>query len=99
MVEVKRAGLESEEVEWVVVADYRGEERQRGQVEAMSRRKTDATFVAGGTEKYEEAGFHVLKLDPLPMITGPTITTAINALGAKDRLGERMVKAMVMTVH
>jgi ABC-type nitrate/sulfonate/bicarbonate transport system substrate-binding protein len=99
MLEIKRAGLEIDDVEWVVVADYMGEEFQKAQLDAMTSGKTDATFVAGGTETYEQAGFHVLKLDPLPMITGPTITTAINALAAKDQLGERMVKAMVMTVH
>jgi hypothetical protein len=65
----------------------------------MESGATDATFVAGSTEKYEQAGYNVLRLDPLPMITGPTITTALNALQAKDRLGERMVKAMILTIH
>jgi hypothetical protein len=41
----------------------------------------------------------VLQLDPLPMVNGPTLTTAITALERKDRLGERMVKAMVMGIH
>jgi ABC-type nitrate/sulfonate/bicarbonate transport system substrate-binding protein len=99
MLEVKRAGLEIDDVEWVVVADYMGEEFQKAQFAAMTAGTTDATFVAGGTEQYEKAGFHVLRLDPLPMITGPTITTALNALAAKDRLGERLVKAMILTIH
>lgn len=99
MLYIKRAGLALDEVDWVVVADYMGEEFRTAQLEAMTTGKTDATFVTGGTEDYEQAGFHILKLDPLAMITGPTITTSLNALHGKDRLGERLVKAMILTIH
>ncbi|MPZ12862.1 MAG: hypothetical protein GEU73_00275 [Chloroflexi bacterium] len=99
MLYVKQAGVGLDEVEWVVVADYMGEAFRKAQWEAMTGGTCDATFVSGGVEDYEQAGFSVLRLDPLPMITGPTITTSLTALHAKDRLGERLVKAMVLTIH
>jgi hypothetical protein len=99
MLEVLRGGIGLEDVEWVVVADYMGEEFRKAQFEAMQAGRADATFLAGGTDELEKAGFHVLRLDPLPMVTGPTITTALTALHRKDRLGERLVKAMILTIH
>jgi len=99
MLYVMQGGLDLSEVEWVVVADYMGEEFRAAQMKAMTEGSTDATFVTGPTEDYEQKGFHVLRLDPLPMITGPTITTSLTALAGKDRLGERLVKAMILTTH
>lgn len=99
MLHVLQAGLELDAVEWVVVADYMGEEFRAAQLKAMTEGTADATFLAGGTEDYERAGFHILRLDPLPMISGPTITTSLTALARKDRLGERLVKAMILTAH
>ncbi|MEA2642213.1 MAG: hypothetical protein QOF51_3607 [Chloroflexota bacterium] len=99
MLEIMRGGLALDDVEWVVAADYMGEEFRRAQLEAMKAGTADATFVAGNTEEFVNNGFHVLQLEPLPMVTGPTITTSLTALHQKDRLGERLVKAMVMTIH
>jgi ABC-type nitrate/sulfonate/bicarbonate transport system substrate-binding protein len=98
--EVIYGGLDyTEDVDWLVIADYMGEEFRKAQYEAMKGGIADATFVAGGTEDFEAEGFHVLRLDPMPMVTGPTITTSVETLQKKDRLGERMLKAYVMTVH
>ncbi|HZT06357.1 MAG TPA: hypothetical protein VFC51_04955 [Chloroflexota bacterium] len=99
MLYVMQGGLRIDDVEWVVVADYMGEEFRQAQLKAMHDGTADATFVTGSTEEYERNGFHVLRLEPLPMITGPTITTSFTALAAKDRLGERLVKAMILTIH
>ncbi len=99
MLYVMQGGLAVDDVEWVVVADYMGEEFRLAQLKAMTEGTTDATFVTGSTEEYEKKGFHVFRLDPLPMITGPTITTSLVALSKKDRLGERLVKAMILTIH
>jgi hypothetical protein len=33
------------------------------------------------------------------MVNGPTLTTTITALERKDRLGERLLKALVMGIH
>jgi hypothetical protein len=40
-----------------------------------------------------------LPLEPLPMINGPTLTTMLTTLDSKDRLGERLVKALVLGIH
>ncbi|MBI4489039.1 MAG: ABC transporter substrate-binding protein [Deltaproteobacteria bacterium] len=98
MLYVMRAGLRLEEVQWVELAAT-NEEFRSLQFEAMRSGKVDGTFVTGGTEKFEKAGFHVLSLEPLPMVNGPTLTTTLKALNRKDHLGERLVKAMVLGIH
>lgn len=98
--EVIYGGLDyNEDVDWLVIADYMGEEFRRAQYEAMKGGIADATFVAGNTEDFEAEGFRVMRLDPMPMVTGPTITTSVQTLQEKDRLGERLLKAYVLTVH
>ncbi len=98
MLYVMRAGLRLDEVQWVELADTM-EQFRTAQFEAMQSGRVDATFVTGGAERYVKAGFHVLTPDPLPMVNGPTLTTTITALKRKDRLGERLVKAMVLGIH
>jgi ABC-type nitrate/sulfonate/bicarbonate transport system substrate-binding protein len=98
MIYLMRAGLGVDEVEWVEVAETMNEFRT-AQLESLQSGKADATFVTGGTAKYEQAGFHVLDLEPLPMITGPTLTSTPANLKRKDRLGERLVKALVLGIH
>jgi ABC-type nitrate/sulfonate/bicarbonate transport system substrate-binding protein len=99
MLEVIQGGLEVEDVDWLVIADYMGEEFRRGQFEAMSTGKADATFLSGATADFEAAGLFVHKLDPMPMVTGPTITTSLQTLQERDRLGERLLKAYLLTVN
>jgi hypothetical protein len=61
--------------------------------------KVDGIFVTGSTDKFEQAGMHVLSLDRLPMINGPTLTTTLTTLQAKAGLAEGLVKAQVMGIH
>jgi ABC-type nitrate/sulfonate/bicarbonate transport system substrate-binding protein len=98
MIYILRAGLGVDDVQWVEVAETMKEFRT-AQLDSLKSDKADATFVTGGTEKYEQAGFHVLDLEPLPMITGPTLTSTLANLKRKDRLGERLVKALVLGIH
>ncbi|HEY2987878.1 MAG TPA: ABC transporter substrate-binding protein [Candidatus Binatia bacterium] len=98
MLYVMRGGLGLEDVRWVELTDSMAVFRT-AQLEALKSGTADATFVTGGTEKYTQAGFHVLDLEPLPMITGPTLTSTLANLKRKDRLGERLVKALVLGVH
>ncbi|MGH7771896.1 MAG: ABC transporter substrate-binding protein [Candidatus Binatia bacterium] len=97
MLYVMRSGLRLEEVQWVELADTMDQFRT-AQLEAMKSGKVDGTFVTGGT-KFEKAGLYVLNLEPLPMVNGPTLTTTLRALKGKDRLGERLVKAMILGIH
>jgi ABC-type nitrate/sulfonate/bicarbonate transport system substrate-binding protein len=98
MVYIMRAGLALEDVQWVELCETMNEFRT-AQLEGMKSGRANATFVTGSTEKYEQAGFHVLALEPLPMITGPTLTSTLANLKRKDRLGERLVKAQILGIH
>jgi len=99
MLYILRAGLKLDDVQWVEIGEDISPAFRKAQFEMIRSGKADAALITGGTAQYEEAGCHVLQLDPLPMINGPTLTTAIIALERKDRLGERMVKAIVMGIH
>ncbi len=99
MLYIKHGGISLDDVEWVEIANKMSEEYRKTQFEAMKDNKADATMVTGGTEEYEKAGFHVLPLERLPMINGPTITTTMDGLKRKDRIGERLVKALLLGIH
>jgi ABC-type nitrate/sulfonate/bicarbonate transport system substrate-binding protein len=98
MLYVMRAGLGLDEVEWVELTES-NKEFQALQVEVLKSGKVDAIFVTGNTDKFEQAGLHVLSLDPLPMINGPTLTSTLTTLQTKEGLAERLVKAQVMGIH
>lgn len=98
MLYVMRAGLRLDEVEWVELTESNSAFRGM-QLESLTSGKVDAIFVTGNTDKFKEAGLHVLALEPLPMINGPTLTTTLTALREKDRLGERLVKAQVLGIR
>lgn len=99
MLYLLRAGVGLDEVQWVELGDEGNETFRNAQFEALTTGKADAALVTGGTDRYERAGLHVFTPEPLPMINGPTLTTSIRALQKKDRLGERLVKAMILGTH
>jgi len=99
MLYIKHGGISLDDVEWVEIANKMSEEYRKTQYEAMKDNKADATMVTGATEEYEKAGFHILPLERLPMINGPTITTTMDGLKRKDRIGERLVKALLLGIH
>ncbi|HET9319537.1 MAG TPA: ABC transporter substrate-binding protein [Bryobacteraceae bacterium] len=98
MLFLRRAGVEPTEVTWVEL-DASGAQLRAEQLEALKSGAADACFATGGTDEYERAGLHVLELDPLPMINGPTLTTSLDRLKSSDQLGERLVKALVLAIH
>jgi ABC-type nitrate/sulfonate/bicarbonate transport system substrate-binding protein len=98
MLYVMRGGLKLDDVEWVELSES-NREFQSMQMDALQSGKIDAIFVTGNTEKLQQAGMHVLSLDSLPMINGPTLTTTLTTLQQKEGLAERMVKAQVMGIH
>ena len=99
MLYLLRAGVALNEVTWVELGDDVTQEFRKAQFEALQSGRADATFMSGATQAYEEAGFHVFEPEPLPMITGPTLTTSLDTLKRKDRLGERFVKAVALGIH
>jgi hypothetical protein len=94
---IKREGLDPAEVEWVELAPTSQGFAEK-QMQAMLDGRVDATFVTR-TDEYEKHGFHVLTPPPLPMISGPTVTSSLPKLEQIDRLGERLVKAMVLGIY
>src|SRR5215467_1969287 len=98
MLYVMRGGLRLDEVEWVELTES-NKEFQAMQFEVLKSGKIDAIFVTGNTDKFEQAGLHVLSLDRLPMINGPTLTSTLTTLQKKEGLAERLVKAQVMGIH
>lgn len=99
MLYVLRTGLQLDDVTWVEMGEEGSPEVRQAMVEAVKNGEADAMFAGGNAERYEEAGLHVLQLEPLPMINGPTLTTSYTSLARKDRLAERMVKAVVLGIH
>ena len=98
MLYVMRGGLRLDEVKFVELTESNSEFHAM-QLEVVKSGKVDAIFVTGNTEKFEEAGLHVLPLDRLPMINGPTLTSTLTTLQKKAGLAERLVKAQVMGIH
>jgi ABC-type nitrate/sulfonate/bicarbonate transport system substrate-binding protein len=98
MLYIMRGGLRLDEVEWIELTES-NKEFQAMQLEVLKSGKVDAIFVTGSTDKFEQAGFHVLSLDQLPMINGPTLTSTLTTLQKKAGLAERLVKAQVMGIH
>lgn len=88
-----RSAIGLNEVEWIDVED------PASQLEALQAGRADAVFASGSAQEYKQAGLHVLPLEPLPMINGPTITTSLTVLQKKKGLGERLVKALVLGIH
>jgi len=98
MLYVMRGGLRLDEVEWVELTESNKEFHDM-QLEVVKSGRVDAIFVTGNTDQFEQAGLHVLSLDPLPMINGPTLTSTLTTLQKKTGLAERLVKAQVMGIH
>ncbi len=98
MLYVMRGGLRLDEVEWVELTES-NKEFHAMQLDVVKAGEVDAIFVTGNTDKFEQAGLHVLPLDRLPMINGPTLTSTLTTLQKKEGLAERLVKAQVMGIH
>ena len=93
-----RGGLKLTDVEWVELSESNNEFKAM-QMDVLKSKKVDAIFVTGNTDKFKEAGMHVLALDRLPMINGPTLTSTMTTLENKPGLAERLVKAQIMGIH
>jgi ABC-type nitrate/sulfonate/bicarbonate transport system substrate-binding protein len=98
MLYVMRGGLRLDEVEFVELTES-NKAFHAMQLEVVKSGKVDAIFVTGNTDKFEQAGLHVLPLDRLPMINGPTLTSTLTTLQKREGLAERLVKAQVMGIH
>jgi len=98
MLYVMRGGLRLDEVEFVELTESNYEFRAM-QMDVLKSKKVDAIFVTGNTGHFTQAGMHVLQLDQLSMINGPTLTSTLTTLQNKESLAERLVKAQVMGIY
>ena len=98
MLYVMRGGLRLNDVEWVELTES-NEEFRATQMDVLKSKKVDAIFVTGNTHHFTQAGMHVLPLDRLPMINGPTLTTTLTTLQNREGLAERLVRAQVLGIH
>ncbi|MPZ15192.1 MAG: hypothetical protein GEU73_12340 [Chloroflexi bacterium] len=102
ILDVMRQGYAEGEAEWIEVgaAGERGAgaDLQARLFDTVRLGKADAAF-AGRARREEVQDLHILDLPELPMINGTTITASYEALHMKERLAERLVRAMVETIH
>src|SRR6266542_2019034 len=76
-----------------------GAELQAKLIDAVRSGRADAAFAGRIRPDALPADLHVLDLPELPMINGTTITTSYEALNQHEGLAERLVRAMVETIH
>ena len=56
----------------------------------------DEDTLRANVEAIEREGLHVSALPTIPMVNGSTITTTYEALARTEKLGDRLVRAMVL---
>lgn len=103
IVDIMRQGYAEGEAEWLEMGESgergAGPELQAALIDAVKTGKADAAYVRRFGSNAGLEGLHVLELPELPMINGTTITTSYEALNTKEGLADRLVRAMVETIH
>jgi ABC-type nitrate/sulfonate/bicarbonate transport system substrate-binding protein len=99
-IEMFRAGFAPDDIEWQELDFEHAPGLDKKVIDAVKSGRADIGFGYGRfTEELEREGLHEIKLPTLPMVNGSTITTSYEALAKKERLAERLVEAMVLTIH
>ena len=103
ILDVMRQGYAEGEAEWIEVGPSGGRreaaELQAKLLDAVRTGKADAAFTGRIRGEGAPSDLHVLDLPELPMVNGTTITASYEALHQKEGLAERLVRAMVETIH
>lgn len=99
LLDVSHAGFGPDEAEWLELGETSDPALQANMIDALKSGKADVAFAPRRHGELEREGLHIMDLPTLPMITGTTITTSYEALNKKEGLAERLVQAMVLTVH
>jgi hypothetical protein len=99
-IEMFRAGFQPDEIEWQELDFEHAPGLDAKVIDAVKSGRADLGFGYGRfTEELGREGLYEMSLPTLPMINGSTITTSYEALAKKERLAERLVEAMVLTIH
>ncbi|MPZ15125.1 MAG: hypothetical protein GEU73_12000 [Chloroflexi bacterium] len=99
ILDIMRQGFDEGEAEWIELGQPDDPEYRAKAVEAVMTGKADAAFVGRFRGGQPLHGVHVWELPVLPMINGTTITTSYEVLYKKEHMAERLVQAMVETIH
>jgi ABC-type nitrate/sulfonate/bicarbonate transport system substrate-binding protein len=98
--DVERAGYDLKEVDFVEMGDLDDPSLSGKLIDAVKTGKADVAFTGrGNSEALKKEGFHVTQLPTLPMINGTTLTTTYDIIYSREHLAERLVKALVLTIH
>jgi ABC-type nitrate/sulfonate/bicarbonate transport system substrate-binding protein len=100
VIDVYRAGFAPGEAQWMELGPQEDANVGPAIIDAVRTGTADVGFVGRrNVEELEREGLHVSNLPTIPMVNGSTITTSYEALARSERLGERLVKALVLTIH
>ncbi len=99
ILDIMRQGFDEGEAEWIELAQPDDPAYRSLAIDAVQSGKADAAFVGRFRGAPPLEGVHVWDLPVLPMINGTTITTSYEVLHRKEHLAERLVQAMVETIH
>jgi hypothetical protein len=99
ILEIAQAGFPAESTEWLQMGESHDAGFQAGMIDAVKSGRADIAFVPRNPDELIAAGLHILDLPAMPMVTGTTITTSYEALHKKEGLGERLVQALILTIH
>ncbi|HEY3118614.1 MAG TPA: ABC transporter substrate-binding protein [Chloroflexota bacterium] len=99
ILDVLRAGFEENEMEWLDMGQSTETNFQRDTIEAVRTGKAQIGFGVGRGASVQGEGLHTLQLPRLPMVNGTTLTTTYETLQKREGLAERLVKALVLTIH
>jgi ABC-type nitrate/sulfonate/bicarbonate transport system substrate-binding protein len=98
--DVERAGYDLQEVQFLDMGDQDDPDTSTKIIDAVRTGKADVAFSGRGTaEALKKEGLYRTQLPTLPMINGTTLTTTYENIYSKEFLAERLVKALVLTIH
>jgi hypothetical protein len=102
VLDIMRQGYAEGEAEWVEIGasgSAEPRELQNRLYDAVRSGRADAAFAGRIRGEDAPSDLYTLDLPELPMINGTTITASYEALNKKEGLAERLVRAMVETIH
>jgi ABC-type nitrate/sulfonate/bicarbonate transport system substrate-binding protein len=100
VIDVYQAGFAPGEAHWIELGPQEDSNVAPAIIDAVRTGKADVGFVGRrNVEELEREGLRVSNLPTIPMVNGSTITTSYEALARSERLGERLVRALVLTIH
>ncbi|HEY3115723.1 MAG TPA: hypothetical protein VGK54_03185 [Chloroflexota bacterium] len=100
IIDVLRAGYAEGEATWLEMGDGGQPGTGDALIDAVKTGKADVAFSRRlSAADLAASGLHALDLPYQPMVNGPTITTSYETLNKKPGIADRLIRAMVETIH